>query len=121
MKAINKLEWKQETHLHVKENTYWEKQWHMNLCHEKQLFLWNLFIQRYQALQKGASARDCFPIQFTNSFLPLSGAFLYNPIARPAELKAITSHHQALPVQRVDYCHVLQIETNIMEMQRMIM
>ena len=30
-KEINKMEWKQETHLHVKESTYWEKQQHMNL------------------------------------------------------------------------------------------
>ena len=35
MKVINEMEWKQETHLHVKENTYWEKQRHMNLCYEK--------------------------------------------------------------------------------------
>ena len=32
-------------------------------------------------LQMGASTQDCFPIQFSNSFLPLSGAFLYNPNA----------------------------------------
>ena len=29
-------------------------------------------------LQMGASTWDCFLIQFSNSFLPLSGAFLYN-------------------------------------------
>ena len=56
----------------------------------------------------GASARDCFPIQFTNSFLPLSGAF-YNPNAETTELKVVTSLHQALTVKRVDYRHVFTI------------
>ena len=27
--------------LHVKEDTYWEKQRHMNICYDKQLFLYN--------------------------------------------------------------------------------
>ena len=72
------------------------------------VFHCNLFIHRYQALQMGASAQDCFPIQFTNPFLPLSGAFLYNPIAKTTEQKAVTSHHQALTVQRVEYHHILQ-------------
>ena len=57
----------------------------------------------------GASARECFPIQFTNSFLPLSGAFLYNPIVETTKLKAVTSCHQALTMQGVDYHHILQI------------
>ena len=28
-------------HIARKEDTYWEKQWHMNLCYDKQLFLYN--------------------------------------------------------------------------------
>ena len=36
-------------------------------------------------LQMGASTRDCFPIQFSNFFLFLSGAFLYNPNAETTE------------------------------------
>ena len=36
-------------------------------------------------LQMGASTQDCFPIEFSNSFLPLSGAFLYNPNAETIE------------------------------------
>ena len=36
-------------------------------------------------LQMGALAWDYFPIQSTNSFLPLSGAFLYNPNAETTE------------------------------------
>ena len=69
----------------------------------------------------GASARECFPIQFTNSFLPLLGAFLYNPTAETTKLNIVTSHHHVLIVQGVDYHHVLQIEKNSMEMQCMIM
>ena len=76
----------------------------------------NLFIHKYQSLQMGASAQDCFPIQFTNSFLPLLGAFLYNPNAETTESKTVISCHLALTVQRVDYRHILQIKTNIMEM-----
>ena len=79
------------------------------------VFHCNLFIHKYQALQMEASSRDCFPIQFTISFLPLSGAFLYNPTAETIKLKSVTSRHQALTVQGVEYHHVLQIcMTNIM-------
>ena len=49
------------------------------------VFHCNLFIHMYQALQMGALALYYFPIQFTNSFLPLSGAFLYNPNAETTE------------------------------------
>ena len=63
----------------------------------------------YQVLQMGASDRECFPIQFTNSFLPLSGVFLYNPTTDTTELKIVTSHYHALTVQGVDYRHLLQI------------
>ena len=51
----------------------------MNLCHEKQFFLCN-FIQNTgikSYLQWRASARECFPIQPTNSLLCLSGVYLY--------------------------------------------
>ena len=41
------------------------------------VFYCNLFIHRYQALQMGASAWDCFPIQFTNSFSPSIGRIFY--------------------------------------------
>ena len=97
MKEINKLEWKQETHLHVKENTYWEKQRHMNLCHEKQLILWNLIhnigIKSY--LQWRASSLECFPIQPT-LFLPLSGVYLYYSNAETTNLKIVTGHYHTL-------------------------
>ena len=65
-------------------------------------------------LQMGASTRDCFPIQFSNPFLPLSGSFLYNPNAETTESKIVTIRHSALTVQRVGYRHILQIcTTNI--------
>ena len=77
------------------------------------VFHYNLFIHMYQSLQMGASARNCFPIQFTNSFLPLLGAFLYNPIAETTELKAVTSNHQALTVQGVDYRHIYKYKQTL--------
>ena len=104
MKEINKLEWKQETHLHVK-----EKKRHMNLSMKNSSFTAIYSYIGINFYKWGASAQECFPIQFTNSFLPLSGAFLYNPIAETIELKIVTSCHQVLIVQGVDYFHILQI------------
>ena len=90
--------------LHVKEGTYWEKQRHMNLCHEEKLFLCNFIhntgIKSY--LQWRASALECFPIQPTNSFLPLSRVYLYYSNAKTTELKIVTSHCHALTVQGVE-------------------
>ena len=62
-----------------------------------------------------ASTRDCFPIQFSNSFLPLSRAFLYNPNVETIESKTVTSFHPALTVQRVDYRHIF---TNMCDKHR---
>ena len=86
--------------MHVKEDTYWEKQRHMNLYHEKQLLLYN-FIQNTgikSYLQWRASARECFPIQPTNSFLPLSGVYLYYSSADTTELKIVISHNHVLTI-----------------------
>ena len=41
--------------------------------------------------------------------LPLSRAFLYNPITETTKLKVVTSRHQELTVWGVDYRRVLQI------------
>ena len=57
----------------------------------------------------GASAQDCFPIQFTNPILPLLGVFLYNPNAETTESKIVMSSHPALTTQRVEYRHVFTI------------
>ena len=82
----------------------------MNLCHEKQLFLYNFIhntgIKSY--LQWRASALECFPIQPT-LFLPLPRVYLYNSNAETTKQKSVTSHNHALTVQGVDYCDVLQI------------
>ena len=97
MKAINKLEWKHEEHYNVKEGTYWEKQRHMNLYHEKQLFLYdfihNTGIKYY--LQWRASALECFPIQPT-PLLPLLGVYLYNSNVETTNLKIVTGHYHVL-------------------------
>ena len=86
--------------LHIKEDTYWEKQRHMNLYHEKQLLLYNFIhntgIKYY--LQWRASALECFPTQPT-PFLPLSGMYLYYSNAETTDLKIVTSHYHALTVQ----------------------
>ena len=76
----------------------------MNLCHEKQLLLYNFIhnksIKYY--LQWRASALECFPIQSTNFFLPLSGVYLYYYNAETTKLKIVTIHYHALTVQGVE-------------------
>ena len=84
----------------------------MNLWFKKQLFLYNFYhntgIKSY--LQRRASTLEGFSQPSKSQpFLPLSGAFLYNPIAETTELESVTSRHQALTVQGVDYRHILQI------------
>ena len=73
----------------------------MNLCHEKQLFLCNFIhntgIKFY--LQWRASALECFPIQPTIPFLPLSGVYLYYSSVEITKLKIVTSHYHALTIQ----------------------
>ena len=85
--------------LYVKEDTYWEKQRHMNLCHEKQLLLCNFIhntgIKSY--LQWRALALECSPIQPT-PLLPLSGVYLYNSNVETTNLKIVTGHYHELTV-----------------------
>ena len=83
----------------------------MNLYYDKQVLLYNFIhntgIRTY--LQWRASALEYFTIQPTNSFLPLSGVYLYYSNAETTEWKIVTSHYHALTIQGVDYCHILQI------------
>ena len=83
----------------------------MNLCHEKQILLYNFIhntvLKSY--LQWRSLALEFFPIQLTNPFLPLSGVYLYYSNAEITEQKSVTSHYHALTVHGVDYRHVLQI------------
>ena len=63
-----------------KEDTYWNKQRHMNLWFKKQLFLYNFIhntgIKSY--LQRRALALEGFPQPSKSQpFLPLSGVYLY--------------------------------------------
>ena len=77
--------------LQRKEGTYWENKRHMNICHEKQLFLYNFIhntgIKYY--LQWRALALECFSIQPTNSFLPLLGVYLYYSNGETTEQKLL--------------------------------
>ena len=60
-------------------------------------------------LQWRSSALECFPIQSTNSFLPLSEVYLYYSNDETTEQKSVTSHYHVLTIQEVEYRHVLQI------------
>ena len=73
------MEWKQETHLHVKKALIGKNNNTGISAVNDSLPLQFYSYTGINLLQMGASTRDCFPIQFSNSSLPLSGEFLYNP------------------------------------------
>ena len=92
-----------ESNISHKEITYWKKQWHKNLCFERQFFLCNFIhstnIRSY--LQWRASALEGFPNFPTNSLSPYRECIYTTSVLRlfsKTNLKIVSSHIHTLIV-----------------------